>query len=697
MSKTVHKSTGRKSKLHRIRNVGIIAHIDAGKTTCTERLLYYSGRIHKIGEVHDGEAQMDWMPQEQERGITITAAATTFPWNNHEIHLIDTPGHVDFTIEVERSLRVLDGAVAVFCAVGGVEPQSETVWNQANKFDVPRIAFVNKMDRIGANFDKVLEEISDRLLANPVAIQIPMGSEDTFVGMIDLVQFRSLSWASTSTSTGRGSSRDLSEDMIIGEIPVSFHEQATKARDRMIEQLAEIDDKLGDAYLEGTAISTDMIASAIRTGCINGSIIPVMCGSALKNKGVQPLLDAIVEYLPSPLDIGEFSGREKKTGETVTMVPDKDNDFCALAFKIFMEQGRKNVFLRIYSGTVSPGDIVLNVRLGKKEKIARLFQVHANRRERIKTAGPGEIVVAVGLKHSGTGDSLCSENRGILLEPIDTYQPVIARSIEAKSLSEKEKLDFALEKLVSEDPTMAVAEDEETGQTLLRGMGELHLEVILDRLSREYKVDAKLGKPQVVHRETISTTCTSSYELDRMLEEENLYAKVTIEVKPRDRGTGNLIQTSLVETDLMGQQTIDAVMESLETMMNSGVQSGYPVVDTEVNLLDLSSREGLPVKDIAFQMATSEAFRRACTDAKPLLLEPIMSVEVILPEEFMGDVIGDLNARQGQIESLDFRGGKRVVQSSVPLKSLFGYSTRVRSLSQGRANFSMNFDRFDQA
>ena len=672
------------AKLDRVRNIGVVAHIDAGKTTVTERFLYYSGSIHRMGEVHDGEAQMDWMPQEQERGITITAAATSFPWAGHDIHLIDTPGHVDFTIEVERSLRVLDGVVVVFCGVGGVEPQSETVWNQAEKFGVPRIAFVNKMDRVGADFAKVVGEVRDRLQANPLPLQLPIGAEDSFTGVIDLLRMKAITWTAGS------------EEPIEGEIPEQMLAQAEEARELVVEAAAEMDDDLAERYLEGDELEIKEIKAAIRQGCLDCKVVPVFCGTALRNRGVQPLLDGVVAYLPSPLDVPPMTGVVPGSEDTEVRKASDGEPLSALAFKVQMEQGRKMVYLRIYSGKLHPGDELLNVRLGKKEKVARLLNLHANRRERIKEAGAGTIVAAMGLKLSGTGDTLCDPKHPLLLENIDSYEPVISRAIEPQTLAEKEKLDFALEKLVTEDPTFLVREDEETGQTLISGMGELHLDIIVDRLLREYKLEARVGKPQVMYRESVSGRGEAESTFERQVEDDLIYgwAKVRVEGLPRGRGVE--VQNKVPGEPPMPGDLVQGAMEGLTDAAAGGVQSGFPLTDVRISLLQIKLPEQ-SVKDVGYRVAAGEAFRKACLEAKPTLLEPIMTVEVVVPEDFMGEVIGDLNSRSGSIQNLGFRGAHRLVQAEVPMREMFGYSTAVRSLTQGRANFTMHFCKFDTA
>ncbi|MCA9666103.1 MAG: elongation factor G [Myxococcales bacterium] len=675
------------AKLELVRNIGIVAHIDAGKTTVTERFLYYSGRIHRMGEVHDGQAQMDWMPQEQERGITITAAATTLEWGTpaHELHLIDTPGHVDFTIEVERSLRVLDGVVTVFCSVGGVEPQSETVWRQAEKFHVPRIAFVNKLDRVGADPDSVITEIHERLGATAAPVQIPIGLEDHFDGVVDLLQMEAITWASSSDEPKRG------------PIPEQLVEAAKAARERLVEIVADVDDNIANKFLAEEPVSAEEIAAALRAGCIANKIVPVLLGAALRNRGIQPLLDAVIAYLPSPLECPPAVGHDPHDGSRLERPPKPKAPFSALAFKVQMEQGRKVVYLRVYSGRLEPGHEVYNPRVGKKEKVARLFKVHANRRERIQQAGPGDIVAAMGLKLAGTGDTLCDSTAQIMYEPIDSYEPVISRAIEPRTLAEKEKLDFGLAKIVEEDPTFVVSEDEETGQTLIRGMGELHLDIIVDRLLREYNVDARVGKPQVVYRETVLASAEAEHVFERQLEEEQLFGQARVKVEPLERGSGMQYVDGIAASDSPPPAAfVTAAMEGLKEASFAGVHSGFPLVDVKATLLSIATRDEAR-NPVAFKVAAGEAFRRACREAKPALLEPIMAVEVVVPEEFMGEVLGDLSQRGGDIEEVGFRGQQRLLRAKVPMRQMFGYSTRVRSLSQGRANFTMRFDSFDAA
>jgi len=679
------------SKLARTRNIGVVAHIDAGKTTVSERFLFYAGRIHKIGEVHDGQAQMDWMPQERERGITITAAATTIEWKTHEIHLIDTPGHVDFTIEVERSLRVLDGAVVVFCGVSGVEPQSETVWRQADGFHVPRLSFINKMDRAGADFASVVEEIRTRLGAKPVPIQLPIGAEDQFKGIVDLVTEKALYFS--------GAEDDNPTEEVI---PAGMADEVAAAREKLIEAAADYDDAIANAFLEGQPIPVATLKAALRKGVIACGIVPVLAGAALRNKGIQTLLDAVCDYLPSPLEVPPVEGIVPGTGEKVTRPPEDSAPFCALAFKVAMDEGRKNVFLRIYSGVLKPGDEIQNARTKRNEKIARLFSVHANRRERIERAGAGSIVVSMGLKDVGTGDTLCSPKAPILLDSIVVQEPVISRAIEPKTQAEKEKLDFGLGKLADEDPTFRFGEDTETGQTIIRGMGELHLDILVDRLRREYGVDANVGRPQVVYRETLAGAGEGEARFERTLEDESLFGHARVRVAPRARGSGNELRMALVRPEVVAGAAkiidappaiLDAAMEGAREAMRSGPQ-GYPFEDIEVVIIGIEYRPDASTP-AGQKAAVGEALRQASRDAGTRMLEPIMKVEVTAPEQNVGDVLGDLNARRAQIQDVGFRGSQRVVLAKVPLRRMFGYSTDLRSATQGRANYSMQFESYD--
>lgn len=671
------------AKIDRVRNIGIVAHIDAGKTTVTERFLYYSGKIHRHGEVHDGETQMDWTDQERERGITITAAATTFDWDKHEIHLIDTPGHVDFTIEVERSLRVLDGVVVVFCAVGGVQPQSETVWHQADKFQVPRLAFVNKLDRVGASFDNVVEQIRERLGASAVPIQIPIGAEDKFSGCIDLVRMQAIRF------TG-----DIDDPAVVEDIPPEMGDEAAVAREQLLEALADVDDEIAEKYLEGEEIEQKELVRALRRACIDVKLILVLCGTALRNKGVQPLLDAVIDYLPSPIDVPPAQGVDPNDPDTkLSRLPKNSEPLAVLAFKVAMDDGRKVVFMRVFSGVLKPGMEVFNVRTGKKEKVARLFNIHANKRKRIDIAGAGTIVAGTGLKVATTGDTLTSKDEPILLERIDTYEPVISSAIEAATNADREKLEFSLAKMEEEDPTFRVREDEETGQTLISGMGELHLEVVVDRLRREYGVKANVGKPQVVYRETIKATGEATETFERELKDERLFGQATCRVSPRPRGTGVVVRSEIAADSPISEELLESAMQGLRDAARSG-PDGYPFEDVDVMLLDLRHEEDSH-PEVSLRPAASAAFRRAVEKAKPVRLEPIMEVEVVVPEDHLGSVIGDLNQRHGQIRDVGTLSQKRVIAAAVPLRHMFGYSTRLRSLTEGRGTFSMIFSAYD--
>jgi elongation factor G len=678
-------------KLARTRNFGVVAHIDAGKTTVSERFLFYTGRIHKLGEVHDGEAQMDWMAQERERGITITAAATTIEWKNHELHLIDTPGHVDFTIEVERSLRVLDGAVVVFCGVSGVEPQSETVWRQADGFHVPRLAFINKMDRAGADFAAVVEEIKTRLGARPVPIQLPIGAEDQFVGVVDLVSEKALYFSGDEDESPREDS-----------IPMAMADAVATARERLIEAAADYDDSIANAFLEGQAIDVGVLKAALRKGTIACGIVPVLAGAALRNKGIQPLLDAVCDYLPSPLEVPPVTGIVPGTEEVVSRPPDDNAPFAALAFKVFMDEGRKSVYLRIYSGVLRPGDEVQNPRTKRNEKVARLFSVHANRRERIERAGAGSIVVAMGLREAGTGDTLTSPKAPVMLDRIVVQDPVISRAIEPKTQAEKEKLDFGLGKLADEDPTFRFGEDSETGQTIIRGMGELHLDIMVDRLKREYGVEANVGRPQVVYRETLAKAGEGEARFERTLDDESLFGHAKVRVAARPRASGNVLRMELPKIEQVPgapkvieapPAILDAAMEGAREAMRSGPE-GYPFEDIEVVITGIEYRPDASTP-AGQKAAVGEAIRQATREAGTRLLEPIMRVEVTAPEQNVGDVLGDLNARRAQIQDVGFRGTVRVVLAKVPLRRMFGYSTDLRSATQGRANYSMQFESYD--
>ncbi len=672
------------AKIDLVRNLGVVAHIDAGKTTVSERFLFHSGKIHKVGEVHDGETEMDWMEQERERGITITAAATTFEWKKHEIHLIDTPGHVDFTIEVERSLRVLDGAVVVFCGVAGVQPQSETVWHQADKFKVPRLAFVNKLDRVGASFPRVVADLRERLGANAVPIQLVIGAEDSFAGVVDLVAMQALMF-----------SGDVSDTPEVADIPADVRELAAEARDHLIGALADLDDAIAVKYLEGQELSEAELKAAIRSATIAVKMVPVLGGTALRNKGIRPLLDAVIDYLPSPVDVPPVSGVDpRNTSEKLVRMPKNSEPFSALAFKIAMDEGRKVVFLRLFSGVLEAGQEILNVRTNKKEKIARLFRIHAAKRERLEKAVAGEIVAAAGLKDATTGDTVCDPKAPILLERIDTYEPVISQAIEADNASAKERLDFALAKMVEEDPTFRVKEDTDTGQTIISGMGELHLEIIVDRMKREYGVQARAGKPQVVYRETVLGSGDGQAVFERDQKEQPIYGEARCKVAARPRGSGMEFKRELAATvALVPEPVVAAALQGLRDAASSG-PDGYPLEDVEVTLTHVGVRDG-GNPEIGVRAAAAEAFRRAVQHAEPARLEPIMSVEVTAEDDTLGGVIGDLQQRYGQVQDVGAAGTKRVVQAFVPLRNMFGYSTRLRSLSEGRATFRMQFHAYD--
>jgi len=670
-------------RIESIRNIGVVAHIDAGKTTVTERFLHHAGKIHRVGEVHDGQSQMDWMLQERERGITITAAATVIPWRAHEIHLIDTPGHVDFTIEVERSLRVLDGAVVVFCGVAGVEPQSETVWRQADKFHVPRIAFVNKLDRVGADFPRVVGAIRERLHAPAVPVQIPIGSEERLDGVVDLVRMRAILLS--------GELADAGHD---APIPDELRAAADAARARLVEAVADFDDAIAEAFLAEREPAEADLRAAIRRGCIGLSLVPVLCGAALRNKGIRQLLDAVVDYLPSPADLPPVVGVDPRDpSRRVERLPKDGEPLAALAFKVAMDEGRKIVYLRTFSGVLEPGQEVYNVRARQREKIARLFFVHADKRERAERAGAGSIVAAAGLKHATTGDTLCSEDAPILLERIDTYEPVISIAIEPKSQAARERLDFALAKMVDEDPTFRVRQDPETGQTLISGMGELHLEVVVDRLRREYAVQANVGRPQVVCRETIRSTGSGRATFHRELKEAELFGEAACRVRPRERGAGNRIVAALAGAPDVRPAIVEAALAGLGEAAQSG-PAGYPLEDIEAELTSVHWRdEAQP--EIGVKVAAAEALRHAVAEASPLLLEPVMVAEVLVPEEYLGAVLGDLQARRGQVQEVATRAGIKAIQVLVPLRGMFGYSTDLRSLTKGRATFSMLFHSYD--
>ena len=671
--------------IERIRNIGLMAHIDAGKTTTTERILYYTGRTHKVGEVHEGTATMDWMEQEKERGITITAAATTCFWRNHRINIIDTPGHVDFTVEVERSLRVLDGAITVLCAVGGVEPQTETVWRQADKYRVPRIVFVNKMDRVGADFFNAVNMIEERLGARPLVLQLPVGAEADFVGVVDLIEMNAIIWEEET----------LGAKYHYEEIPENLKDLAYEYREKLIETLADIDETIMEKYLEGQEITKEEIKAAIRKGTINLDIFPVLCGAAFKNKGVQPLLDAVVDYLPSPVDLPPVKGINPETGEEEVRHPSEDEPFCALAFKVMVDPFvGQLVYFRVYSGKMSTGDTVLNTRRGKKERIGRLLRMHANKREEIKEVRAGDIAAAVGLKDVITGDTICDVKHPIVLESMEFPEPVISVAIEPKTKADQDKLGNALSKLAQEDPSFRVKYDEETGQTLISGMGELHLEIIVDRLRREFKVDANVGKPHVAYKETIKKPAKAEGKYIKQTGGRGQYGHVVIEIEPLEPGKGFVFEDHIVG-GVIPKEFIPAVEKGVREAMETGVLAGYPMVDVKVKLVDGSYHE-VDSSDLAFKIAASMAFKEAASKANPVLLEPIMKVEVIVPEEYMGEVIGDLNSRRGKIQNIGERKNAKVIDALVPLAEMFGYATVLRSLTQGRGTFTMQFSHYEE-
>lgn len=675
----------RQVSLEKTRNIGIMAHIDAGKTTTTERILYYTGRVHRMGEVHEGGATMDWMEQEKERGITITSAATTCMWDNHRINIIDTPGHVDFTAEVERSLRVLDGAVALFCSVGGVEPQSETVWRQADKYKVPRIAFVNKMDRTGADFYNAMQMMKDRLKANAVPIQLPVGQGDIFAGLIDLITMKARMYHEDTLGA-------TFEEV---EIPESYKEQANEYRQKLLEAVSDVDDTLLVKFLEGEEITTEEIMKALRQATIEVKIIPVLCGSSFKNKGVQDLLDKVVELLPSPLDIGEVEGHHVHTDDHIKRRVADDEKFTALAFKIMTDPFvGKLTFFRVYSGVASAGSYVYNSVSNKKERFGRLLQMHANHREEIKEVYCGDIAAAVGLKATKTGDTLCDESDHIILEKISFPEPVIQIAIEPKTKADQDKLGESLSKLSDEDPTFRVSSDEETGQTLIAGMGELHLEIIVDRLKREFKVDANVGKPQVAYKETIRKKVTQEGKFVRQSGGRGQFGHVWIELEPNEKGKGYIFENGIVG-GVIPKEYIQPVSNGIQEAMKNGVLAGYPVEDIKVRLFD-GSYHDVDSSEMAFKIAGSMAFKEAARKASPVLLEPIMEVEVVTPDEYMGDVMGDLSSRRGRIEGMNQRADAQVIKSMVPLSEMFGYATILRSMTQGRAIYTMQFSHYDE-
>ncbi len=672
--------------LDRVRNIGIMAHIDAGKTTTTERILYYTGRTHKLGEVHEGAATMDWMAQEQERGITITSAATTAEWRDHRINIIDTPGHVDFTVEVERSLRVLDGAVAVFDSVAGVQPQSETVWRQADRYGVPRIAFINKMDRTGADFAAAVQSMRDRLGANPVPVQLPIGEEDSHVGVLDLVEMKAITYED-----------DLGQRFTVGEIPAHLEEAAQRAHHELIDGIAEFDDDLMETYLgDEAAVTPEMIRRALRAGTLADAITPVLLGSAFKNKGVQPLLDAVVDYLPSPLDVPAVQGVDPKSDDELTRPAALEAPFSALVFKVMSDPYvGKLTYFRVYSGQVKAGDRVLNTTNGRTERIGRILQMHANHREERDEIGAGEIAAAVGLKQSTTGDTLSVESSPIVLESMTFPDPVISVAIEPKTKGDQDKLAQGLQRLAEEDPTFRVTADEETGQTLIAGMGELHLEIIVDRLLREFRVDANVGRPQVAYRETVGKPVERVQgRFVRQTGGSGQYGDVIINLSPQQPGEGYEFVDKIVGGKIP-KEYIKPVDAGIQEAMEAGVLAGYPVVDVKVELVEGSYHE-VDSSERAFKIAGSMAFKEAMRRAKPKLLEPVMAVEVVTPDEYLGDVMGNLNSRRGRVEHLEPVANSQSIKASVPLSEMFGYATDLRSMSQGRATFTMQFDRYEE-
>jgi elongation factor G len=675
----------RQVPLSMTRNIGIMAHIDAGKTTTTERILFYTGVNYKLGEVHEGTATMDWMPQEQERGITITAAATTCFWDKHRVNIIDTPGHVDFTVEVERSLRVLDGAVAVFDAVAGVEPQSETVWRQADRYKVPRIAFVNKMDRVGADFDRTVSMMRSRLNANPAVVQLPWGKEDTLRGVIDLIRMKGVLYKDETKGA----------DYELVDIPAESKDAALEARERMVETVAETDDALLEKYLAGEAISEDELRAAIRRGTIAHRLQPVLCGSAFKNKGVQPLLDAVVDFLPSPIDIPPVQGLEPGTEKPLQRAAADDAPFAGLVFKIMSDPFVGQLaFFRVYSGTVASGTGVINTTKDQRERIGRLLRMHANKREEISEVMAGDIAAAVGLKSVTTGDTVCDPGHPIVLEAMSFPEPVISVSIEPKTKADQEKLGLALGKLMQEDPTFRVHTDPDTGQTLISGMGELHLEIIVDRLTREFNVQANVGKPQVAYKETITTEAEGEGRFIRQTGGRGQYGHARIRVRPTTEG--EFVFNNEIVGGVIPREYIKPIEQGIREAMETGPLAGYPISGIEIDLYDGSFHE-VDSSEVAFKIAGSMAFQDATKRARPVLLEPVMSVEVVTPEEYMGDIIGDLTSRRGRVQHMEPRGSVQVISCKVPLAEMFGYATDVRSLSQGRASYTMQFAAYEQA
>lgn len=678
-------SATREIPLEKVRNIGICAHIDAGKTTTTERILYYTGKSHKIGEVHEGAATMDWMVQEQERGITITSAATTCKWGDHQINIIDTPGHVDFTIEVERSLRVLDGAVTVFDGVAGVEPQSETVWRQADKYNVPRICFVNKMDRIGANFFRCVDMIKDRLGAVPLVIQLPIGLEDKFQGVVDLVKMQAITWKA----------EDLGAEYEYGPISADMQEQANEYRKMLVETAVEADDAIMEKYLMGEEITEEELKSCIRKGANKSIFVPVLCGSAFKNKGVQPLLDAVIDYLPCPTDVEAIKGVKPNSDEVIERKSDDKEPLAALAFKVMNDPFVGSLtFCRIYSGVMNAGTTVINTVKDNKERIGRMLRMHANNREDIKEARAGDIVALAGLKNTTTGDTLCSPDHLVILERMEFPEPVIEVAIEPKTQADYEKMGSALSKLVAEDPSLRVSTDEETNQTVLKGMGELHLEIIVDRLRREFKVEANIGAPQVAYRETITSRAEIDYTHKKQSGGAGQFARIKVIFEPAEQGQGFVFESKIVGGSVP-KEYIPGVEKGLEHAMQAGVLAGYQMIDFKATLVD-GAYHDVDSSVLAFEIAAKAAYREGIAKASPKLLEPMMKVEVVTPEEYMGDIIGDLNSRRGQVNGMERRGNAQVVNAIVPLANMFGYVNTLRSMSQGRAQFTMIFSHYAQ-
>ena len=675
----------RTTPLERYRNIGIMAHIDAGKTTTTERVLYYTGRSHKIGEVHDGAATMDWMEQEQERGITITSAATTCFWNDHRINIIDTPGHVDFTIEVERSLRVLDGAVAVFDSVAGVEPQSETVWRQADKYKVPRICFVNKMDRVGADFDRCVEMFVDRLGAKPMVLQFPIGAESDFVGVVDVIKQQAIVWKD----------ENLGAEFEYTDIPAELAERAAETRETVIEMAVEQDDDAMEAYLEGSEPDEETLKRCIRKGAVGLAFVPVLCGSAFKNKGVQPLLDAVVDFLPSPLDVPAVKGVKPASEDAVTRESADDAPASALAFKIMTDPFVGSLtFVRVYSGVFQSGTQTLNAVKDNRERIGRMLQMHANHREEVKEAYAGDIVAIAGLKNTTTGDSLCDPSNPVVLERMEFPDPVIEVAVEPKTKGDQEKMSVALGRLAQEDPSFRVSSDPESGQTVIKGMGELHLEILVDRMKREFKVDANVGAPQVAYRETVQRQAEIDYTHKKQTGGSGQFARLKVVFEPLEAGEGFMFENAITG-GAVPREYIPGVEKGLNGARETGVLAGFPMIDFKATLIDGASHD-VDSSVMAFEIAARAAFREGIQKAKPVLLEPMMRVEVVTPEEYMGDIIGDLNSRRGNVSGMDTRGNARVVTAMVPLANMFGYVNTLRSMSQGRAQYSMHFDHYSQ-